>query len=351
METNNLNINFGSELKVSFMKINITIALILLTFSVNAQKIRFINHGNQWTTSGQQGVMPDCPFKHTITYGPDTLLSGNIYQVVSNYTYVDTITPGCSTIFHFDSLYYVREDTMAGMVYFRSPSIDTLEHILYNYNLIPGETINYNYIGYTGITDSLAKIDSVLINSRYYKLYYFIPKYPNPPDVRSYIVLEGIGCLVDPFFPVQGGCFEYMEGLNCFSQNGYYPPMPALLDSLETNYYPTSFPCSYYGHKFTNSCALSTQKLVIINENTLFPNPANDLITIEMKETFSYYTQIVVYDYIGNCVYKTYGSIGQKQLNINTSYWKDGLYFVNINDETSPNLDNHSTWKKIIILH
>ena len=331
------------------MKIKLTLLLFLFAFGVNAQKIRFSNHGNRWFTTGHAGVDPECPFHDIVTYGSDTLISGTTYQIVRESKYADTFALGCpytpGGIYFFDTSYYVREDSTAGMVYFRYPALDTIEHLLYNYNLNLGDSINYDYVGANSFVDSLASVDSIVINGTYHKLFYFVAKYPLGVSYRSYIVLEGIGCLDNPFYPVISGCFEYSEGLSCFSQSGWYPMIPTELDTFELNYYT----CwgEYY---FRNSCSLSVSEVDATTGNTLFPNPASNHIIVDLGNEVGS-NEILVYDLTGKCIYSSNWMGSKMRFEINTTNWIDGLYFVNILIADKVNSQSTSSWKKITISH
>lgn len=82
------------------------------------------------------------------------------------------------------------------------------------------------------------------------------------------------------------------------------------------------------------------------NENnhivSIYPNPANNLINIDLNE-FNSNAIIVIYDYSGKCVYKS--SVSDNKLTIPTDNFNSGIYQIGLisNDETF--------WKKIIIQH
>src|ERR1035437_1492907 len=208
------------------MKTFISILLLLLPFSSIAQKIRFSDNRNQGTTLGFASDTQ--PFQNVFIFGTDTLAYGMIYKPIHNlqHPYFCGWFTGCSggggPLLNF----LIREDTIAHIVYCRNVSAyttDTLEHILYNYNFNIGDSINYK-----GFIDTVASIDSTLINGIYHKIFNF----QNKAHGRSYTVLEGVGCTNNPVFPASfGACFEYGESLFCFSQNGVRPAIHAPINS------------------------------------------------------------------------------------------------------------------------
>ena len=266
------------------MKYIFLICLAIMALNVSGQKIRFCNPSNIWSTSGTYQV---CPFTNRIWYGADTVVSGNSYHIIRDDDYRPFPPSGCTPTagIVIDQVYYVREDTLAGIVYYRFPIQDTAEHVLYNYNLVPGDTIGY-YIYEGGsasvyITDSVVALDTVIIEGIPYKFFAFMGSSLGVSAPRTFNVIEGIGCLNAPFFPDDYGiCFEYGENLDCFSENGHYTTIPDTVTSLSYIYGS----CAGTGVTFTNSCALKTTDVTRKLDATFFPNPATDRVTIELPK-------------------------------------------------------------------
>jgi len=252
--------------------------LFFISFSAGAQKIRISNHENAWLTYGVN--FDGCIFYHGITFGADTILSGHSYEVVKDHWYVDSMPPACGVIggFSIDTTYFIREDTVSNIVYFRRIVADTAEHILYNYNLNLGDTFisHYSAVNYSdtgNYTDSVASLDSLIIDGVYHKLYNFINI--RPGYERRYNVLEGIGCLNNPFFTIyMPGCFEYLEDIQCFSQNGHYPIIN-IPDSI------MGFACASQHSFLANTCALGVEKVFENAQKiTISPNPTHDFFRV-----------------------------------------------------------------------
>lgn len=87
------------------------------------------------------------------------------------------------------------------------------------------------------------------------------------------------------------------------------------------------------GYISSASVNISVQECTGIEENTdkqtvvLYPNPTSGVFTIGMEKLSS--AKVVVYDLTGNCVYRSTVCDGEQ---INISHLRNGVYFVEIND-------------------
>ena len=92
-------------------------------------------------------------------------------------------------------------------------------------------------------------------------------------------------------------------------------------------------------------CTLTTVSpfnVQLLNFN-LFPNPANDMVSIELLNYHDSYT-ITISDVLGNQI-KTFKSTSKKPLVVTTTDMNTGLYFVSVISESYLNI------KKIAIIH
>lgn len=179
---------------------NILLLLLLCIacFGTKAQKIRFTDTTNHWQSNG---FTLAGPFELQDYIGPDTAIHGLHYRRFSS------------------GPIYVREDTLAGHVFYRNTlSSDTAEYVLYRYDLNVGDTV---HIGYR--VDSLVAIDSTLINGAYHKVFTMLGI--TGFNYHGYTYVEGIGSLGGPFYPIEFICGpEARSDLTCFNQDTLYPP-------------------------------------------------------------------------------------------------------------------------------
>ncbi len=315
-----------------------TILLLVFAINTNAQKIRFTDSTNHWTTLSLRGG-DLCSFQNTFSYGADTTVSGISYRYMRESS--SLFIPGSCMGSGFcmgggaDSFnYLVREDTTSGIVYYINP-FDTLEHLLFNYNLNVGDSITYLFPS-NSFTDSVASIDSTLINGIYHKIFNMQNK--GNPTGRNYTILEGIGCTNSPTFPAWfPGCFEYTESLVCFSEHGTYPTASAPINSCAAY---SSYPCSYLFIPSFHNIAGCVGALATSNAKkqtpflTITPNPATDHIDITSEHPFAQNTFVTVYDMSGRSVFRTQAE-QKSSVTINTSEWRiDGLYMIIIQDNS-----------------
>lgn len=276
-------------------------AMLIFTNTSFAQKIRFTDSTNSWFTYLIGAFDPDGGWR-TTAYDTEAVILGNTYR---------RMTGG----FPYD--FFIREDTSTKKVYYRiASSGDTDEHVLYDYNLNLGDTIQYRNGGLFH-TDSVIAIDSMLINGVYHKWFDFktsVGVYPH-----AYTVIEGVGCTSHPIFPVSGICFEYFEALICFRQNGVHPTFGIRRNNC-----------------WESTTLLNCSTMEIAKANTLetpaaiTPNPATTELNI--TTTSARPANITIYDLTGRCILNTQTT--QQNTGINTSSWHNGLYMVIVRDNT-----------------
>ena len=277
--------------------------LLFLGNEVKAQKIYFSDSTNHW-----QVVEHYTPHLNTLTYyydywyGTITSINGKDYRLIKS-------TLGDST--------YVREDTTNGLVYYFD-QYNYVESILYNYNLKSRDTIIYNINGNL-IIDTATFIDSILINGLKYKQINF--ECANYAFFRLYTVLQGIGCLSGPYFPLSYGACSNAGSqdfeLYCFSEKNI---------------------CPYFSVPLTNNCAL----LPIINTPTCFPltlqNPTSTHKQLQFypspfTNTLSLQNAMAgisyrLYDITGRCICK--GITTNDELVLQTNDWDEGTYIAEL---------------------
>ncbi len=231
------------------------------------------------------------------------MMYGYSYKHLFYSAYIPYASAGCSPVagggFIGETIVpWIREDTSAGIVFYRAPMSDTLEHILYNYNLNVGDTIKINVVNMadTFITDSVESVDSILIDGVFHKRWGMQSKY-NTYQARGYTIVEGIGSTDNPMWPgFFQGCFEYFERLKCFSQDGYNPPFTAPYSSCHIGEALDSI-------NNTGDCiSLSTRYFDKNPPLSINPNPATDHIAITGDQAFAANIFISAYDMTGRLV-------------------------------------------------
>lgn len=193
---------------------NLLLLLLLCSLSIctNAQKIRFTDSTNVWRVAESVGAYT----YYTYFFGPDSVIGDKHYRpLIRSY-----ISDSGDTLIESNQ-YMVREDTTTGRVYYRDISfgVDATDRLLYRYDLQLGDTVHFDFY-----TDSVSKVDSILIVGYYYKVFTLQDVgEPFEPD-HYYTYIEGIGTLQGPRYAINPTCFfEHANALCCFQHNGSYP--------------------------------------------------------------------------------------------------------------------------------
>lgn len=240
------------------MKIIITVLIVFgLTISSFCQNISFPTNA---TWSDDYGVydqsFPPQPPIHNYKYyktNGDTIINGYTYTIIG--------TP-------YSSNYCNLRDS-SGFVFCKYNygfSYDTIEFVLFNYNLSLGDSISIPRIGnpITYEPGTVYAIDSFLIGFQAHKRIRISASWSG-----SYLdFIEGVGSLQGLLYP-ENGWIDSWNDLYCFSKN-------------DTVMYKNFVQTYHFGN-----CWLTTnvEDKKLINEVTnVYPNPTSGNINIDLKE-------------------------------------------------------------------
>ena len=220
-----------------------------------AQNIRFTDSTNSWEVQhyheGSNGFVVD---NYHLTFSGDTMVNGLTYRKL--------VQP-------YRSLNYkanlFREDMVAQKVWCRhipyySNDYDTVEYLIYSHNWQAGDTIK----GYMA-SSTITGVDSVAVGTTWHKRFHI--RTPNSVT-HAWDLVEGIGGMGGPGFPVYPRTFEDGWILKCFTNQGSHPPVtPA---------------ASIGGYRFDNnlSCTLAVAENSAPTQLQVYPNPAKDEVNI-----------------------------------------------------------------------
>lgn len=295
-----------------------TFYLLILLFVVNtaaiAQKIRFADTSNKF---GYLCYNADgCYFNLHLEYRPDTFCFGQHYLPVTSYNRPHFCGGSSGAGFNFNG-YFVREDTLLNKVFVLE---DTTEKLLYDYNLRAGDTISYTSLSGLTFIDSVKSIDSTLLNGVYHKVFNFgsCERFPGPR--RSYMVVEGLGCMRNPFYVLYGACFEGDECLVCFEHRGSTPAAYVVA------------PMCYGTNYFNNSCnyTLGVDKPTVaeVAGISVYPVPAKEAVTITLPTNNSSVGTLLLYNMMGQLIDTQKVDDKSNTKVVNTELFADGLYVV-----------------------
>lgn len=245
------------------------IFLLLFASNANAQKIRFCDTSNRWKVTVNSIVNPTaCNNYEFRQYGADTVINGLSYRYLED-----------------QDRAYVREDTVSGKVFYRmiglindNSWVDTLEQVLYDNNWQVGDTTFYQHGNFSYLA-IITSADSVQINNVWHKTWY--------ADGMTSFIIEGIGSVYGPLFPLFPSMLDNCRSLQCFENNGIRPTMS-----------------DYVGWWFdnSNSCTLSTPSTNRTTQQiSIIPNPVTGDSKIIFNSTIKS-GQLTVFNSIGQKV-------------------------------------------------
>ncbi len=285
----------------------------LVSLSSSAQKIHFTDSANVWkyfTCSIDVSLTESTGTQH---YIKDTLISGRKYRWL-----------GSS---------FVREDTIAGIVYIKynntmATTVDTSDQVLYNYNWHAGDTVKNHQLFSSPTVSWVTSVDSTQINGLWYKLWHFagfdsgitiIPPF-------TYQVIEGIGCTNGFDYPANPyGAFEVSHQLICFTYNGNTDSLSYAVPS-----WGLAGPINFNN---SSSCDIHPVEVKTLPGNSsasIFPNPINE----NSRIAFPYIIEsgrLTVINEMGQTVFNI-PIYNKEELLIGNSVRVPGIYYYRVTD-------------------
>jgi hypothetical protein len=294
---------------------------MMLSIYASGQKILFADKGNKWTYMEIENT-----FDHNIIVKRDTSHFNLWYAdtVIKfkglDYLHMKTNKSNLWPYGQHDG-WLIRENNSGSVVYFLKYGIDTVESVLYDFNISIGDTIPGTRLGTPGFR-VVNTIDTVHINNT---------KVNTWRDAYNgfYCIADGIGDLTYPFIFGQqrqmlGSNGFSLQFLTCFEHKGSNPIVSP----------PVKI--SFAIHDFDNltSCA---DTLLEINETTstqkaltVYPQPASSFVNINLPNEMS--GSISIMNSVGQIVYREDFKQKSKLLINRTEQLQSGMYFYYIND-------------------
>jgi len=212
----------------------------------------------------------------------------------------------------------IRQDNLNKKVFY-IPQSENQEQLLYDFNMQVGDTVKGLLEICNGSQkDIVQSIDSILIGNDYRKKWNFVCS-----NDYGYYIIEGLGSTYG-LIKCLPGCLTDQNSisLTCFQQNG-------------KSLYPDT----------TTNCQIitsinNTDK--ILNEITLYPNPATDKITITQNGNLAEESIISIFNMAGQQIISEHFN-GQNLIQMDVSNLAKGIYFVKI--QTNAGVES----KKLVI--
>ncbi len=256
-------------------------------------------HGDNFVSYGTQ--------HNFITLKGDTLLDGKVYSTFVK-KHFKGWEPDYEPTEHLNS--FLREEH--GIVYLYTGNGD--DAILYNFNL----TINDTFV------EPIYPTNRTLVVTDTTTFY----DWDNIP--RKYLFLEDIS---NSDYPKHEAWIEGIGSLNSFLDRPFVGNDDLEhKDSIYCYYINEELKFSFTDWHICGAIPTATNDIELSVEVTLFPNPAQENITIFFAEQFTGSYELT--DLTGRLLHE--GAIAnQKQLTLDVSTYEDGLYLITVADDLS----------------
>ncbi len=277
--------------------------------------IPFPTDSAQWSVRHTTGS----PFSQTsyqYKMKGDTVLNGIVYHKV--YYSLDLAYDSPNETLHC----FVREDTTKKVFakYPASIGVDTAEFMLYDFNLVIGDSVTIRLFYFN--TDSVYKLKVTAmfpypINSIDTPIYYQLDPFPYPEWPCTYFSnlswMDGFGSFLSPFYNEipEWGCDSGGYEVSCFWYKGVY----------------------VWGGTYCDYSTGINEKQDIDYQSRIFPNPAQSQIEVEFDLKEPQNGTIAIKNILGQTV-KIFNngtfSKGKNRIEIDVSEFSKGLYFVHL---------------------
>jgi hypothetical protein len=257
-----------------------------------------------------------CTIKTRYLLTGDTLISGNIYHIISEENY-GSCPPECDCIEHLNGHHYIREDS-SKKIWIYNPSTMT-DSLVYDFNLSAGDTISNSILNHQNDLMIIQSIDSIFIGNSFRKKYNY--SWNGNNFTCTNFLVEGIGAgggLLSPFcgFGCPGNSSRM---LLCFQQDN-------------SQLYMRSNDSCITGD--TNSYCVFNVGLLMLKQGQIFslsPNPATDQLKIDNGELKI--DRIEIYNVLGEKRLTLSPSPNGEGLRVDVSSLASGIYFIKVKGE------------------
>ena len=249
---------------------------------------------------------PPAYYRYQFAIGGDTARYGKTYKKLYQTNYDSVITTktyaGAIREDTQSRIYFLKDSALPDYLFHHFP--DTVEIMLYDFNMKPGDTIYTPDKISHDTMQVVSGIDSVLINGKYRKR---IQLESVKFSSRLMFWIEGIGCtegLLSPLLYKHNS--ELM--LNCYEDPNVFWTNPQLtVDCFKVS--------------------IKEEKQTIMVD--MFPNPVSGLLTIKSRDNAV--RSVEIFNLDGQRVLKEETS--GKEMKVDVSSWNPGMYVVRFSTE------------------
>ncbi len=296
---------------------------LAFSFNTMAQTYHPLPEENAWWTVLEFDYL-NWQYNDVIyTVDGDTVINNLNYKIVYRLDDYPTIYDTISTLHCF-----MRQSVEEKKIWFIRNYLDeTQEKLGYDLSAKLGDTVSLPAFHFSNFDDSLFylySVDSVDMSfhgelNEFRKRYVFVP-----------IINQGSGLLI-----------LYIEGIiNIWST---FPNLDTLMGY--DAFHQSTTECMqvdgtyYFGSKpYEENCgflAVASDNLDFKKELKVFPNPAFDLLTVELPDGFKQAELLTIYNTLGEIVMQKNISSSGNSFALDVSNLNTGLYFLKINSHTN----------------
>ncbi len=257
----------------------------------------------------------------------DTVIDNKPYKKIWQ---LDDIPGSHDTLWVLHS--FMRQDTIQKKVWFiRHYMNETTEKLGYDFDVQIGDTVylpafDYENSGDSGFVVIYPGNDSTLLWNGEYRKNYFFANLNHDIGLDPYVI-EGVGTQRTPFPNLFYFDPFHQSELVCNEVNGVYL----------YGFSPLPDECGF---------TVNINEIMPLTTITVKPNPCNNYVDIQFPGNINTEMRVEIINSFGETVFRKKTALLHKQLHINTSTFKNGLYIISI---TSKNGNIFSD--KIIINH
>lgn len=249
----------------------------------------------------------------------------------------------------------IREDSVAKKVYF-IPYCSNTEDLLYDFSMQQGDSINYTFpnLMQNPMTNGWYKVDSIRLRHDYgifYRKHFFLSNRLNQNTSNgrraSLEMIEGVGSTIHPLFLYgdfapwgdllwTGHCVntDFDEVVTCKWNNGtkVYFDSCAYTAAQNSSCVNHNDSCNY-----SNQCG-AVQELSEVTSIRVYPNPATELVRVEIRSKNTGAFTISLANAIGLTIKKfpIKLSLGEESHEIMLSGLPAGFYFLHVDGSQNP---------------
>lgn len=331
-------------------KIYFAIALLLFCFSKTEAQTYYpmLDSLNEWSYAVQLiGVRINPNAQSAACTYPLNGYGGSFKEFTTGDTLIDSVSYKIVMNSYWNcTVGYIREDTAARKVYFMNNQ-GSPEELLYDFSMLPGDTITLSFWNGGGYQSGLYTLDSISTISIYAgtRTIFYLQNH-NAPWSAGMTWIESVGCPTEIFYPyfdnsMMGSVFSSCSGIQhqftqfvcCYNHSGkIYDDSCAYQVALATSSAGSTVldSCDYYNFQG------GLNELSFPGSVSVYPNPVSTNASFSISLSQPQNMELQICDVTGKNLQTLHpGRLpeGTSKLDLDLSFLSDGFYLVMLKSE------------------